>query len=146
MSGINDPLNWDLVRRQTYTAVKYTENTYVPMPTVTLASDSRLMMFGFRNTEAKSSWWLAARVSMKILTLPSSTSQFLAAVDGGFSKGCGLGELTLVHFPDYKQSDFVVEVRFPTWHKQMYMEAWKYSGDEIDPVVRIEVKLDSLLQ
>lgn len=145
MSGINDSINWDLVRRQTYTSIRVGES-HVPLSLVTLASDSRLMMFGFRNIEAKSTWWLAARVSMKILTLPSSTSQFLAAVDGGFNKSCGLGELTLVHFPDYKQSGFVVEIRFPPWHKQMYMEAWKYSGDEADPVTRIEVKLDSLLQ
>jgi hypothetical protein len=154
VSGINDSLNWDLVRRQTYTAVPGPESSFIPIPPVALVCDSYLMMFGFDNTEAKPSWRFAAQVRMQLLTLPSSTSEFQASVQA-FTKGCGLRELTLVEFPDFGVLPFLAEIRIAKWHRKMYFEAWKYSGDEVDPnikllnltqsrLIQIETKIDNL--
>ncbi len=150
MTGINDPLNWDLVRRQTYTANIVSENVFIPIPSIPIVAESHLMMFGFRNDLGKSSWRYAASVDMKLLTLPSSTSEFMASV-AAFSKGCSLRELTLVKFPNYGLLPFLVEIRVAKWHKQMFIEAWKYSGDEVDIpsqsldiLNRIESKIDAL--
>ncbi|MBD2516859.1 hypothetical protein H6G93_17910 [Nostoc sp. FACHB-973] len=131
MTGINDSLNWDLVQRQTYIATPGPETSYIPIPPISIICDSYLMMFGFRNDEAKSNWRFAARVHMKLLTLPSSTSEFMASVNA-FSQGCGLRELTLIKFPNLGLLPFVAEIIIPKWHRQMYVEAWKYSGDEVD--------------
>lgn len=150
MTGINDPLNWDLVKRQTYNATMITENSYIPIPPISIVAESHLMMFGFRNDLGKSTWRYAATVEMKLLTLPSSTSEFMASV-AAFKQGCNLRELTLVKFPNYGMLPFLVEIRVPKWHKQMFLEAWRYSGDEIDIpsqsleiLNRIESKIDAL--
>lgn len=150
MTGINDPLNWDLVRRQTYNTTIFSENSYIPIPTISVIAESHLMMFGFRNSQAKQTWNFAASVNMKLLTLPSSTSEFMASV-AAFSKGCNLRELTLVKFPNYGLLPFLAEIRIAKWHKEMFIEIWKYSGDEIDIptqsleiINRIESKIDAL--
>lgn len=150
MSGINDSLNWDLVRRQTYNAVSGPETSYFPIPPISIVCDSHLMMFGFRNDEAKPTWRFAARVHMKLLTLPSSTSEFLASVEA-FSQGCNLRELTLIQFPNLGLLPFLAEINIAKWHKKMYIEVWKYSGDEIDITTqsleiirRLESKIDNL--
>lgn len=154
MTGINDSLNWDLVRRQTYTAISGPESSFIPIPPIALVCDSYLMMFGFNNDEAKPSWRFAAQVRMQLLTLPSSTSEFQASVQA-FSQGCGLRELTLVRFPNLGMLPFLVEIRIAKWHRKMYVEAWKYSGDEVDvntqsltliqsQLTQIESKIDNL--
>lgn len=89
------------------------------------------MMFGFRNPEAKPNWWLAADIYQQLLTLPSSTSEFIALVEA-YRVRCRLNTLFLVKFPNYGLLPFLVEIRFPKWHKKMEMEAWYYSKEEYD--------------
>lgn len=147
MSGINDSLNWDLVKRQTVSRTYNPDGTFNRISPVTVVADSYVMMFGFRNDNAPSRWWYAATVSMKLLTLPSSTSEFMASVHA-FSRKCGLRELSIIQFPNYGLLPFLAEIRFPSWHEQMYLEVWKYSGDEINVAMqtleRIETKIDAL--
>jgi hypothetical protein len=146
VSGINDSLNWDLVRRQTYTAIPGPETSYFPIPPITVICESHLMMFGFRNDEAKKTWWLAATVSQRLLTLPSSTSEFLASVEA-FNQRCGLRQLTLIKFPNWGLLPFLAEINIPKWHKQMYVEVWKYSGDEDFDVIQQSLnKINTLIE
>lgn len=150
MSGINDPLNWDLVRRQTYTANVISDNVFIPISTIAIVAESHTMMVGFRNSQAKPTWRFAATLEMRLLTLPSSTSEFQASVSA-FSKGCKLNELTIIKFPNYGLLPFLVEIKVAKWHKEMFVEAWKYSGDEVDIATqsleilnRIELKINTL--
>jgi hypothetical protein len=129
-SGINDPLNWNLTTRRTLTATTFNDGTSY-IPSLTVVSESCLMMFGFKNPYAKPNWWLAADVYQQLLTLPSSTSNFQASVEG-FRARCRLNTLTLVRFPNYGLTPFLVEIRFPRWHQKIELEVWYYDGEEYD--------------
>jgi len=131
MPGINDSLNWNLTTRRNLVATNFADGTSY-IPTLTIPGTSYLMMFGFRNIDAKSNWWLAADIYQQLLTLPSSTSDYQASVES-FRTRCRLNTLSLVKFPNYGLLPFLVEIRFPKWHKKMDLEAWYYSGEEYDP-------------
>jgi hypothetical protein len=130
MPGINDSVNWNLTTRRSLAATTFTDgSSYISALTVT--GNSHLMMFGFRNPEAKSNWWLAADIYQQLLTLPSSTSEFIASVEA-YRTRCRLNTLSLVKFPNYGLLPFLVEIRFPKWHKKMEVEVWWYDGEEYD--------------
>jgi hypothetical protein len=131
MPGINDSLNWNLTTRRNLTASTFVDgSSYIPA--LTIPGDSYLMMFGFKNPEAQPNWWLAADIYQQLSTLPSSTSDFQASVEASRHR-CRLNVLTLIKFPNYNLLPFLVEIRFPKWHKKMDLEAWYYSGEEYDP-------------
>lgn len=134
MPGINDNLNWNLTTRRNLTATTFNDETSY-IPAFTVPGDSYLMMFGFRNPDAKSHWWLAADIYQQLLTLPSSTSEFQASVEA-YRTRCRLNTLTLIKFPNYGLLPFLVEIRFPRWHKKMEVEAWYYTGEEYDECLK----------
>ncbi len=147
MPGINDSLNWNLTRRESLAARVFADGGFY-IPAFTVPADSYLMMFGFKNPDAKSNWWLAADLYQQLLTLPSSTSEFQASVEA-FRTRCRLNTLSLVKFPNYGLLPFLVEIRFPPWHKKMDIEIWHYSGEEIDQSLnalnQIDIKVDEIL-
>lgn len=117
MPGINDSVNWNLTTRRNLTATTFPDgSSYIPA--LTIPGNSYLMMLGFRNPDAKASWWLAADIYQQLLTLPSSTSEFIASVEA-YRTRCRLNTLSLVKFPNYGLLPFLVEIRFPKWHKKM---------------------------
>lgn len=134
MPGINDSLNWNLTTRRSLSAVSFFDGTSY-IPTLTVPGNSHLMMFGFRNPEAKSNWWLAADIYQQLLTLPSSTSDFQASVEA-YRVRCRLNTLCLVKFPNYGLLPFLVEIHFPKWHKKIEMEVWYYDGEEYDESIK----------
>lgn len=134
MTGINDSLNWNLIKRGSLTARAFDDRTsYIPALTVPI--ENHLIMVGFSNPHAKPDWWLAANIYQQLLTLPSSTSRFQASVEGHRAK-CRLNTLTLIRFPNYELSPFLLEITFPKWHKRMDFELWGYSGEEYDEALK----------
>lgn len=158
MSGVSDPLNWDLVKRQTYHATPNASlpKGFIPIPTITVGVDSYTLLIGAASSKAMIHWWLAARVSLRLLFSPSSTSEFLAAVAVSATKRIGLNRLTLVQFPNFELIPYILEIRIPPWHEEMMLEIWKYSGDPLPTVAgrletlqaidlpRIESKIDTI--
>lgn len=144
-------LNWDLALRQTYNATLISPDDpdlFLPIPTVTLTVTSRVLLIGARNQSAKPNWFLAARVSPRLLFSPSSTSEFIAAVASYPRLKIGLDRLTLIRFDNYDLSTYLLEINIPKWHKQMLLEVWQYSGAMGDlpaDLARIESKIDALL-
>ena len=105
-------------------------------------------MIGMKNKQAKPNWWLAGNVYQKILVEPSSTTEFLAQVDG-FREKVRLNTLHLFRLPNWQAQPYLIEIDFPKWHQQMKVELWEYSGDEeLDGdtarVIRIERKVDDI--
>lgn len=141
MPGINDSLNWNLIKRDTLTARVFQDGTSYLSP-LTIPIENYLIMLGFSNPEAKSNWWLAANVYQQLLTLPSSTSQFQASVEG-FRARCRLNTLTLIRLPNYELSPFLLEITFPRWHKKMYVEVWGYSGGEYEESLKALSRIES---
>lgn len=64
---------------------------------------------------------------MRLLTLPSSTSEYAAAVEAE-TKKCKLFSLTLMIFPDLGVSSYLLNLEIPYYFKQFSCEIWKYSG------------------
>lgn len=148
MWGIGNKLSWDLVLRKSYYARSLSDNPnkFSPIPTITFAVDSHILLIGARNSQAKSNWFLAGHVSNRLLFSPSSTSDFIAAVQSGSAIKIGLNRLTLVKFTDFNLLPYLLEIDIARWHKEMFLEVWKYSGtpDSVEAsLTRIEAKIDN---
>lgn len=141
-------LNWDRVLTKTYYAQPITTDgsQFKPIPTITALVDSYTLLIGCRNTQAKSNWYLAGHATSRLLFSPSSTSDFTAAVQSYPRIRIGLDRLNLIKFKDFSLLPYVLEINIAKWHKEMFIEVWKYSGstDDIeDTLARIENKIDT---
>jgi len=127
-------LNWDLVKRQTYypdALTKYNLPKAIrefPIPTITLVVDSYILLVGCRNPQAKPNWFLAGYCGARLLFSPSSTSDFISAVESYPRIKLGLNRLTLVRFKDFNLLPYLLEINIARWHQEMFIEVWKYSG------------------
>lgn len=144
----SNSLNWDLVQRNNYFAQSITSDgsQFSPIPSITVLVDSYILLIGCSNPQAKPSWYLAGYASNRLLFSPSSTSEFTAAVQSYPRVKLGLNRLTLVRFTNFNLLPCLLEINIMKWHKQMFLEVWKYSGstDEIEATLaRIEDKIDT---
>ena len=148
MWDFTNTLNWDPVLRRTYNAQPATVDgdQFIPIPPITTVVDSSIIMIGAKNSLAKPSWYLAGSVSAQLLITPSSTTEFVSVVENS-RKRIGLNRLNLFRFNAYNTSQVLIEINLARWHKQMYLEVWKYSGPIGDleaGLTRIEGKIDNL--
>ncbi|MBE9191405.1 hypothetical protein IQ230_13825 [Gloeocapsopsis crepidinum LEGE 06123] len=148
MWDFTNTLNWDPVLRRTYNAQPATADgdQFIPIPPITTVVDSSIIMIGAKNSLAKPSWYLAGSVSSQLLITPSSTTEFVSVVENS-RKRIGLNRLNLFRFNNYNTSQVLIEINLARWHKQMYLEVWKYSGSIGDleaGLARIESKIDTL--
>lgn len=145
MYDFNNSLNWDLVLRQSYDVIpvpvppgaNYTE--YRPIPDISRVVDSRILAIGTNCNHAKPWWSWGGNASMRLLTLPSSTSDYVAAVEAE-TKKCKLFSLTLMIFPDLGVSSYLLNLEVPYYFKQFSCEIWKYSGPV--PVAAVGISND----
>lgn len=149
MWDFGNNLNWNLALRQTYLAQPHPEllNEHLPIPAITLSIDSHVLLIGASSSKAKPNWYLAGRASSRLLFSPSSTSDFLATVQSSSRYKIGLNRLNLIRFTDYDLTPYLLEIQIASWHQDMYLEVWKYSGDLGDvqtSLTRIEGKIDNL--
>lgn len=124
-------LNWDLVLRQTYFA-QTTPNEprgFFPIPPISISVDRYTLTIGAKSTKAKSNWRLGAFVAPRLLFLPSSTSDFVAAVQSERAQPVFLNRLTLIQFTDFGITPYLLEINVPHWHQELSLEIWKYSGN-----------------
>lgn len=147
MWEFGNSLNWDLVLRRTYYAKPITEDfkSFIPIPTITATVDSHILLIGARNSQAKPNWFLAGYAGSRLLFSPSSTSEFIA-VQSYPRVRLGLDRLTLIKFANFDLLPYLLEINVARWHKEMFLEVWKYSGnvDDVEAsVARIEDKLDT---
>jgi hypothetical protein len=139
---LGNSLNWDLVIRQTYRVrvTKINEDgsyEYISIPDISLIVDSPIIQIGVKSTHAEQVrreegrlWWLGARASMRLLTLPSSTSDFPAAVKSkDQEEKCELGALTLIQFPNLGLFPYLLLIKIPHYIEDIYLEVWKYTGE-----------------
>lgn len=143
-------LNWDLALRQTYNATPASPDNpdlFLPIPPITLSVASKVLLIGAKNSYAKPNWFLAARVTPRLLFSPSSTSEFIAAISSYPRVKIGLDRLNLVKFDNYDLSTYLLEINIPKWHRQMMLEIWQYSGQMGDlsaDLARLSSKIDAL--
>ncbi len=140
-----DSMEWNLVVRQSYQA---NDGVMVRdrLPSRTwLIQNSHVLIIGVRSNSARSYWRTGGWAAQLIPFLPSTTSDFVAAVDSN-RRWLRLGVLTLVVFPKISDT-WVLELSFPYWFDDVYVEVWRYDGIDLDgfeTLDRIESKIDSL--
>lgn len=144
---ISDSLNWDLVTRQSLNGVKISgENTFLINPYSTVLN-SRLVLVGCKSTSAKQSWRLGCWANFRLLFSPSSTSEYVSAIQF-YAKSCHLNRLNLIEVPEIYPWPYLLYLEFPRWLGNIDIEIWKYSGiaeDSTEKILyRIESKLDTL--
>ncbi len=124
-----DSLNWDLAKRQKYTAqlAPGDDSRYIPLPDISLVLSSYILLIGTKNQKSKPTWWLGCRASVRLLVSPSSLSEYTAAVEV-HRQNCQLGALSLVRIPYYKPVPYLLVLSVPRWHQELEIEVWQYSG------------------
>jgi len=124
-------LNWDLLSRTTrqQQPMPSRPNNYLRIPDLSLPCLSPILMIGIRSETADPFWVTGGWVSMHLLTTPSSTTQFTAAVeDPASSVRCKLGRLNLIRFPDLGLYPYLLIFSTPYWFEDVFLEIWTYSG------------------
>lgn len=146
---IGDHLNWDLVTRQSLDGVRVTGEKTFLIPPVSAVLNSRLVLIGCKSASAKPSWRLGCWANFRVLFSPSSTSDFLSAVEF-YTKSCSLNRLTLIEVPQIYPWPYLLYLEFPRWLGSIDVEIWKYSGTAEDSseviLSRIESKVDTLVE
>lgn len=144
---ISDSLNWDLITRQSLNGVKVSgENTFLINPYSTVLS-SRLVLVGCKSASAKQSWRLGCWANFRLLASPSSTSEYVSAIQF-HTQSCHLNRLNLIEVPQLYPWPYLLYLEFPRWLGSIDIEIWKYSGTAEDSteqiLYRIESKIDTL--
>ncbi len=144
---IENSLNWDLVTRQSLNGRRIEgEKTFLIDP-VSAVLNSRLLLVGCRSVSARPSWRLGCWTNFRLLVSPSSTTEFISAVEF-YTKSCQLNRLTLIEVPQIYPWPYLLYLEFPRWLGSIDVEIWKYSGLVEDSVeVRLDIiegKIDSL--
>lgn len=67
---------------------------------------------------------------------PSSTTVFTSAVAAD-NRRLRLGVLNLLIFPRLIKP-WILELKFPYWHEEIYLEVWRYDGADIDVFQRLD--------
>lgn len=160
---LNESLEWNLLGRRelkgtlvtdtvtTGTRI-YSRTRWVIPAQSFFVEDSSIVAVGVRNPKASPRWFLGAWATMLLPVSPSSTTQFVSAMDAD-RRSCRLGILNLLVFPKLTPS-WILEVKFPDWHEEILLEAWRYDGRDIEAPIevsqlqevasRIEAKIDQL--
>jgi hypothetical protein len=126
-----DRLNWNLVKRQSYTAPiiarQYGSYDYEPLADIQLVMRSPILLIGVKSTKAEPHWKRGCWASQYLPFIPSSESEFTAAVKDPVSYPCQLGVLNKIEFPYTGISPYILNISFPYWLEQASIEVWQYS-------------------
>lgn len=140
---IEDRLEWNLVARESYVVTRPSSNTYVPLPAKNFVLDSYVLLIGVKNSDAKQGWYTGGWASMLAQISPSSTSEFVAAVNVS-QRRLRVGTLNFVTFPKFAPKPYILEIKFPEWFERAEIEVWKYDGEDITAIDRLNEILASL--
>lgn len=130
----NNPLHWDLVLRDSFEqrplpTPEGETPRYLQIPNINRVVDSRILMIGTNCNHANPWWKSGGKASLNLLTLPSSISDYVAAVeDADNVKRCRLFKLSLMIFPDLGFNQYLLNLEVPYYFRQFSCEIWKYSG------------------
>ena len=131
-----ETLEWNLVARATYQApIGGLVSDRLPARQW-LIQNSHLLIIGVSSTSARSTWKTGGWAAQILPFLPSSTSQYVAAVQSS-RKWLRLGTLTLVTFPKVMRT-YLLEISFPYWFEDVSVEIWRYDGRDLDTFERLD--------
>ena len=131
-----DTLEWNNVARASYQAVQnVTVDQRLPSRTF-LIQNSHVLIIGVSSTTARSTWKTGGWATQILPFSPSSTSQYIAAVQSS-RRWLRLQSPTLVVFPKVLPTYFL-ELSFPYWFNDVSIEIWRYDGRDFDVFERVD--------
>ena len=134
-------LEWNLLSRATYQAQQLTDNTYRPLaPRSFFVENSNVLILGVSSEGATATWKTGGWARQVLPFLPSSTSNFTAAVHVE-RRWLRLGTLTLAVFPKLLDA-WILQVDFPYWLNNASLEIWRYDGQDVSAFDRFD-RVDS---
>lgn len=136
-------IEWNLVARNSYTAptTPTAVNNRLPNRQF-LIENSHVVMIGTNSDGARSYWSTGCWASQLLPFLPSSTSNYVSAVQSA-RRWCRLRTLNLLIFPKLTNT-WILDLAFPYWLPDVSVEVWRYDGRDIDQFQRfneLEAKL-----
>jgi hypothetical protein len=138
-----DTLEWNLVARASYIAPNTPTPVLNRLPNRQfLIENSYVVMIGTRSDGARSYWQTGCWASQLLPFLPSSTSDYVAAVQSS-KRWVRLRTLNLLIFPKLIDT-WILDLAFPYWLPDVSIEVWRYDGRDIDQFQRfneLEAKL-----
>jgi hypothetical protein len=130
-----DTLEWNLVSRGSYQAVQNVNvNDRLPSRTF-LIENSHVLIIGVSSQSARSTWRTGGWAAQVLPFLPSTASQYVAAVQSS-RRWLRLRTLTLVVFPKVLPTYFL-ELSFPYYFNDVSVEIWRYDGRDFDTFERL---------
>lgn len=131
-----DTLEWNLVARASYQAVQnVTLDVRLPSRTF-LIENSHVLIIGVSSQSARSTWKTGGWAAQILPFSPSTTSQFVAAVQSS-RRWLRLNSPSLVIFPKVLPTYFL-ELSFPYWFNDVSIEIWRYDGRDYDTFERLD--------
>lgn len=130
--GLYNRLNWNLAFRGDYT-VKTGDaiGDYLkpePISSIEISLKSPLLAVGIGSTKAKPTWYKGGWASLILDFTPSSTGKFPARIDPGKDRQIlRLGYYTLLDFTYWGVAKYAIQINFPRYFKDVYVEVWEYS-------------------
>ncbi|WP_416671594.1 hypothetical protein [Egbenema bharatensis] len=131
---LSEGIEWNLVARRDLEGTQVNGNFLYPPQSFLI--DSYVCQIGLRNPRSPGHWFLGGWASALLPFSPSSTTEFVSAV-AVENRRLRLGVLNLFIVPKLIKP-WILEIKFPRWHEQMYLEVWQYDGEDIDLFQRID--------
>jgi hypothetical protein len=135
-------LNWNLIKRENYQVLitKRGEGRrnyiYNALSDLNVVARSPIFMIGVSSTRMVGdpgepvpiTWKVGGWASAQLPILPGSTTEFTAFVEGDNRERVALllGKLNLVRLPYLGIYPFILNIAFPHWIEQIYIEVWQY--------------------
>jgi hypothetical protein len=134
MPELFNPQNWNLVNKQSQFVRVLERNKagritlYHPLQDIQLLVNSPILLVGVRSEAVAPHWKCGGWASMWIPFLPSSTTEFTAAINTPNDRTiCYLNQLNLVKFPFLGLNQYILNLSFPYWLEDIYIEVWQFS-------------------
>lgn len=126
--GLSDKLNWDLAYRgDRRSSTAPNTGAHIPIPPLSLALDSPVLLIGCKSNESKPSWYLGGYASMRLFYSPSVTSEFPASCKEA-SQDLELGVLNRINWPLVEATPYLLLVKAPRYFHHLFLEVWTFSG------------------
>lgn len=128
---LTNRIHWDGVIRETFSIAPEPRRNRIPPASRVV--NSNFLLVGCKSSLAKPNWNFGMEVAVSLLASPDTFSEFPAGM-AILEKRIVLNRPTLVPFPRYQPQPYLLTFSFPYWHKEMYVEAWQYSGPQSSTV------------
>jgi hypothetical protein len=155
-------LNWNLIKRENYQVLitsrgpRKRDYIYNSLADLNLVARSPVFMIGVSSTRMVGdpeepvpiTWKVGGWASMQLTILPGSTTEFAAFVEGDRRERVPLllGKLNLVRLPYLGIYPYILNIAFPTWIEQLYIEVWQYGENDDGSYFPPNVELHKVLE